>query len=229
MMDRRPQRIGIDLDGPLAHFNKGFRELVHRHTSVRLPPLGPDYPDVWLYHRAAGVTMVQDAVLWAIIADPAQKFWQKLDPTPCAIECLGLLASMMATNDVVPYFITSRPGDSAHQQSREWLTQFGFSNYATVLIAPDEECKGKLAAGLALDAFIDDKIDNCRAVRYHSPTTRVFLHDQPYNRGVAVDGVTRVSRVRTVREMLEQLGLLDPRIEPTLVAALTEMDTEDVE
>jgi len=200
-------RIGVDLDGVLADFNSTFIALIKQMIGIELPPVSDTYPDCWSYHRAGGVTKQQDAVLWAHISDPTVRFWRRLGELPGAT-MLRDLSDMMDARKVVVYFITTRLGASAHQQSMTWLAAHGF-RAPVVLIAGSEDAKGKLALGLGLDAFIDDKPENCIQVKLQSPSTKVFILNAPYNKTLAFDGITRVWHVR---EMLEQVGLMEPAV-----------------
>lgn len=205
----RPLRLGIDLDGVMCNFNEAFRSLIIELVGVTLPLICNTYPDTWNYHRTAGVTKDQDNKLWAHISDNTNQFWRNLGELPGAV-LLRDLSDMVDARKVTVYFITNRPDAGAHQQSMAWLAAHGFRT-PVVLIANDETAKGKLAAGLNLDALIDDKPENCLQVRDRAKHTRVFILDAPYNRTIAFTGITRVF---SVREMLEQLQLLEVKPGP---------------
>lgn len=218
LVQREALRLGLDIDGCLADFNTGFIALIKQMTGIQLPVVSSTYPDVWNYHRAGGVTKEQDAVLWAKIK--FSSFWQDLPALPGTAAALRNLANWRTAGHEI-YFITSRPGQLAKYQTEEWLKVIGFS-IPTVLIADSEAAKGDLARGLNLDAFIDDKPENCAAVlnatRYGLHCTpgenpivtdwaypcAVYLFDAPYNQTYNDPHVTRVGSVQAMLDRLLQ-------------------------
>lgn len=167
--------MAATFDGVLADFNSSFIALIKQQTGIELPPVGPNYPDVWAYHRAGGVTPAQDKLLWKHIKTSG--FWDTLDALPSATEAIQRLDVLRYSGADV-YFITSRPGNFAKYLTEGWLMRHGF-RYPTVLIC---NSKGPVAAGLELDAFIDDKTENCLDVARARELCRVFLVDAPYNK-----------------------------------------------
>lgn len=198
-------RIGIDIDGVLADFVSAFRELVHQHTEVRMPPPSDTWPDVWDFHYAAGVTKEQSNILWNDHIKPGP-FLAALHAYPGAVEALMFLDQLSREgNDI--YFVTSRAGDMAKFYTEQWLNWHGYSR-PTVIIAPDNS-KGDLAAALKLEVFIDDKPENCVDVKNAKPSCRTYLIDKPYNRGELKSSngfpLANGSRVLSAMNILEVL------------------------
>lgn len=199
----RPLRLGFDMDGLFVDFNTACIAKMNAMFNVGLPPVSDSFPDIYNYDRA-NLTREQFDTLWAHIQTVETRFWKQLGELPSA-DLLRDISDMMDGCQVTAYFITTRPGRNAHAQSMQWLSAHGFRN-PTVLIADNEPAKGKLAVGLGLHAFIDDKPENCQQVKLQSPATKVFILNQPYNKTIQFNDITRVWHVR---EMLEQLGLIE--------------------
>jgi len=186
-------KIGIDIDGVLADFNKSYKELIERESGLTLPPLSDDYPDTWYYERAAGVTREQEAKVWEEIK--STQFWGMLQPLNGAVTALQHLNAMRFAGHHI-YFITARTGKMAKFYTEMWLMFHGM-NLPTVLIADQ---KGGLVKGLQLDVFVDDRPENIEDVWRVSSKTRLYLINQPWNRGVALPG--RVHRVPNIEAVL---------------------------
>lgn len=212
-------RIGLDLDGVLADFNTAFISLIKQQLDITLPPPDDTYPHVWAYHREGGVTKEQDTVLWEKIRNT--DFWNRLMPYPETVTLLRYTNMMRWGGDGI-YFITTRPGQNAKYHTEQWLDRWG-AQQPTVLIAGDEAAKGQLAQGLKLDAFIDDKPENCFEVSKATRKTealginadvfsypcQTFLLDRPYNRSQAHRDLCeqhKVTRVYSVVDTLHDLS-----------------------
>lgn len=182
-------KIGIDVDGCLADFNTSYRDRILDQTGILLPMIDDTYPDCWNYEQAAGVTSEQASAIWRSIKD-SPDFWRSMRPLKDARFAIKVLADVSWMTDV--YFITSRPGKTSKQQTESWLRAYGYYQAPTVLIS--ENSKGLIAAGLGLDVFVDDKLENCEEVLIARPACRVFLVDAPWNRTREI-GASRVSSV----------------------------------
>jgi hypothetical protein len=165
-------RVGFDLDGVLADLGAALACHAARlfGTAETQPPDGRAEPGTAAATDAAdegaelvrqahrGLSSRQSARLWAHVRG-LENFWEtlpELEP--------GTLARLWALGvqrrwDII--FITDRPesaGDTAQVQSHRWLQAHGFA-LPNVIVARGK--RGRLAAALALDAFIDDRRDNC--------------------------------------------------------------------
>lgn len=174
-------RIGIDIDGVLANFNAAYRMKLISVTGRDLIPEGEE-PPCWEYATHYGYTKDEDSRTWKdILADPW--FWQFLAPLPGALSFLDWVDTESRYGPVsgliVPYFITTRPGVDTKGQSERWLRPH-VENPA-VLIARSSEDKGLLARGLGLTHFLDDKPENCHAVKTAIPSCDVWLLTARYN------------------------------------------------
>lgn len=183
-------KIGIDLDGCLADFNTSFIRKVVIVTGRNLFPEGYA-PTEWNYPETLGYTRDEVSKVWNVIKSN-RNFWARLD---CyhgekVVQALDLLNTRQAYGDEV-YFITSRVGYKAKEQSEAWLRYHGMA-HPTVLISSE---KGLCALALKLDAYIDDNVDNVMAMRVQAPNCKGFLCSRPWTVGMNVPGVTRMPSV----------------------------------
>jgi uncharacterized HAD superfamily protein len=214
-------RIGVDIDGCLANFTDAYTELLTKETGIQFPKASSEWPTEWHFDRSAlnehFVPEMAKAVekrAWGRIV--TSDFWAQLHALPGAIEVLEALRD---SGDEV-YFITSRPGKHAKALTEYWLRMHGMNN-PTVLVVNSEPAKGHIAKGLQLEAFIDDKPENCIEVRNATMKMvtvethdafvddmeypcQVFMVDAPYNRHVELPGITRVADVAAALARIEE-------------------------
>lgn len=143
--------------------------------------------------------------LWAHVAT-IENFWKGLrEIEPGAV---ARLAHLAAAHRWEVIFLTQRPGgagDTAQRQSQEWLRANGFDLPSVFVM---NGSRGRVADGLALDAVVDDRPDNCLDVVTDS-TAKAFLvwRDDP---STVPPGATRmgITVVHTVNQALDQLERL---------------------
>jgi uncharacterized HAD superfamily protein len=187
-------KIGIDLDGVLVNFNNDYARLITElNPDISFPVNDPNWPPCWHYERAAGLTKAQESEVWRIITAPTSLFWQHLPEYPETREACLLLQEMRLQGHEL-YFITSRPGRTAKVQTERWLMSKGLIS-PTVLVVSQMSLKAPLEEGLELDAFIDDKPENCDDAVKARPEAAVFMPDRPYNRESNNPGVVRVKNI----------------------------------
>src|SRR3990167_5176986 len=157
-------RLGIDLDGCLADFNRAFILRLIKETGINHFPVdGSLTLDVWDYPRKYGYTHDQVSATWASIKADSS-FWSSLPEYPTTGHDLYCLVQRMEKGDDV-YFVTARVGATAKAQTEQWLEhRMGFT--PTVLISSD---KGLVAKALGLDAYIDDRWSNATEVLEEAP------------------------------------------------------------
>jgi uncharacterized HAD superfamily protein len=192
------KRIGLDLDGVLVNFYDAYEGAIRRETGRDLFPTRAkdEYPPTWDWPEYHGYSQAEIRDVWqAIHADP--EFWYRLEPLPDWHVAYQLIRANV--HDV--YFITARPTESALAETQRWLAVHGgTSTSATTLISPH---KGLCAKALDLDIYVDDRIENILDVWSHSPVTRAYLIDRPYNQSVR-----QVRRAVSLRDILDKEGLL---------------------
>lgn len=194
-------RVGIDVDGVLANFTKGYAQII-RSVSGRDLLTEEDIrrPKTWAWDRDAGYTAAEESAAWESIKQ-SDLFWEALDALPGADDFLTDLF-IRYDNDQIDeiYFITTRLGIGPQRQTAAWLWEHG-ADKPNVLIAQTSAQKGHLAWALNLTHFIDDKPSNCEAVKNAVPTCQVFVLDYPYNQTVNAD-VTRVTALAQFKDAL---------------------------
>ena len=191
-------RLAIDLDGVLAVFERNFVQVLREvGCQVEFPLDSPDFPDVWDWPQKWGATPAEVEAAWDIVKQ-SPRFWYLAQPRPTTHADLSALR-LAETHGHDLYFVTNRPGTSAKRQTEDWLIARGWGSCPTVLIT-GIGAKHLVTRALEIDAYIDDMPENLEG---HTRRTQLFLFDKPYNRESSL-----YTRVTTVSQMLQQLGLL---------------------
>lgn len=186
-------KIGIDIDGVLANFWKGYEEL---HIEIAGADLFGDHkwphmePQCWDWPETFGYTKDHTKEVWRRISK-SPLFWTALDPLP---EFYPFRDWITDNDKDEIYFITNRLGTYPKLQTEVWFGKHQIP-YATVLISEE---KGLCCAALDLELYIDDKQENIDDVERDSPETNAFLLTRPYNRLA-----TPIKRTTTLMEVLE--------------------------
>ena len=192
-------RLGCDVDGVLANFNHVFVELTVRVLGKDLYPGPAGTFDIftWNYPEFFGYTSSDVTKVWDHIkSDP--DFWLNIPAYKNTKQAMKVLANLQQSNNDI-YFITNRMGVNAKRQTEKWLDRFDMMP-TTVLLSKE---KGFCATALALDAYIDDKWENCVDVAMQNDTIKVFCMDQPWNHTKVSD--LKIIRVSSILEMLSYL------------------------
>ena len=188
------KRIIFDVDGVLANFILGFTTLGNKEYNT--PIVSTEQHEKW--GAFPGLDPEKEAVLWEVVKKFETCFWANLLP-------LVSPSVMLRINDLIAcgeevYFVTSRPGEYAKQQTEQWLAQRGIRN-PTVIVSSK---KGEAAAMLGADYCLDDKAENAWCVAWLSPKTKSFLLNRKYNQyDPDAFGSSKVRRVDTVEEFLD--------------------------
>jgi len=164
------------------------------------------------------LTHRQQTQLWEHVKK-IENFWNtlpELEP--------GIIARIAKTSrerrwEVI--FLTTRPstaGDLVQLQSQRWLEEKGFQ-YPSVFVV--HRSRGRIADALALDAFVDDRPENCLDIAVES-TAKVILvwhgnlADVPAGaKRLGVQPVTTISEAMTLLERLD-----DVRNQPSLMRSI---------
>ena len=188
-------RIGCDVDGVLADFNRAFIERTVLVTKKDLFPARPFDILTWNYPESYGYTSAEVSAVWKDVKrDPI--FWSSLPAYVGTWDAINLLRLREVNDGDEVYFITARPGYRVKFQTEIWLqANSGYPTWTpTVLISSD---KGGCAKALQLDRYIDDRTDNVYDVA--GTGTRTYLMDRTWNRVLVNCGIERVA---SVQEML---------------------------
>lgn len=169
-------RVGLDVDGVLAAFYTPYENLFRMITGTDRFPSRAEFDPVpeWNWPRRYGYTDEETERVWQYIrANP--DFWLDLRPMPSAFA----LVSRLNFRQIDLYFITDRPGEGVKARTEWWLQHHFYVGNPTVLISAPRQ-KGRLAEGLALDYFVEDRLENAHDVA--DAGTVCYLLDRPYNR-----------------------------------------------
>lgn len=197
-----PIRIGIDVDCVLAEFRSSFaqcaKDMFGKPENVNMP-----WTD-WNMAERFGLTGHQYGQVWERVQS-TPNWWEdrpEVEKNYGATEYLYLLTKDRVIN---PFFMTARKetkaGDPIAIQTSRWLQKHGFETPA-VICASD---KNLLAYALHLDAFLDDRFENCRDVKL-AGVKKVFMQVEANSiQHIPECGVLGITPVANVYESIEML------------------------
>jgi 5'(3')-deoxyribonucleotidase len=186
--------IMFDMDGVLTEFVRAFRKKAWYHDpQIRVCRHADS--EVWDFTDIP--REITDEVWREIRA--SDTFWYDLDTCVTAEE-MGRVAALARTDSV--YFVTARAGRGVQLQTVAWLEEHGVPSPA-VIVSPS---KGEMARVLGADYAIDDKAGNAVYTAYHSPFTRSYVLDRPYNQFDTRVLGSKVIRVPTVGGFLDEIA-----------------------
>ena len=238
-----PLRVGFDLDGTVADMYSALhREAVKlfgeealrkaaykskkpqeitKEQSGKKPDTDPEEED----DQATNVAMQelhltgrQQMQLWEHVKK-IENFWTTLAELEPGIISRIAKTSIERRWEVI--FLTTRPstaGELVQLQSQRWLEAHGFQ-YPSVYVV--QRSRGKIADALQLDAFVDDRPENCLDIAVESKAKVLLiwhgnLADVPA--GAKRLGVRPVNTINEAVTLLEQLD--DVRNKPGFVRTL---------
>jgi len=238
-----PLRVGFDLDGTVADMYSAlkreaislFGEDVVRDAEVQpsspqeagdeqsgpKPESVPGSDEEQVARPAMQelhLTARQQSQLWDHVKK-IENFWNTLPELEPGI--IRRLARNVAERRWEIIFLTTRPttiGDLVQLQSQRWLHDHGFE-YPSVFVV--RRSRGKIADALGLDAFVDDRPENCLDIAVES-TAKVILvwHGDPKDipAGAKRIGVQPVQTISEALALLEKLD--DVRAQPSLMRTI---------
>jgi uncharacterized HAD superfamily protein len=233
-----PLRIGFDLDGTVADMYSALRreaiklfgEDVLRKADVAptrpqeagkeqtTQPKPEDDQITTLALNELHLTSRQQSQLWDHVKQ-IENFWTTLPELEPGI--ISRIAKAASDRRWELIFLTTRPstkGELVQLQSQRWLEAHGFQ-YPSVFVV--QRSRGKIADALALDAFVDDRPENCLDIAVESKAKVILvwhgnLNDVPA--GAKRLGVRPVTTITEALALLEQLD--DVRSQPSLMRSL---------
>jgi uncharacterized HAD superfamily protein len=160
----------------------------------------------------------QQMQLWDHVKK-VENFWSTLPELEPGIIARIAKAAIERRWEVI--FLTTRPstaGELVQLQSQRWLEAHGFQ-YPSVYVV--QRSRGKIADALQLDAFVDDRPENCLDIAVESQAKVILiwhgdLMDVPA--GAKRMGVRPVNKISEAVTLLEQLD--DVRNKPGFVRSL---------
>jgi uncharacterized HAD superfamily protein len=233
-----PLRIGFDLDGTVADMYSALRreaiklfgEEVLRKAEVvptqpqeagkeQTPQAKPeDEQTTNLALNELHLTSRQQSQLWDHVKQ-IENFWTTLPELEPGI--ISRIAKAASDRQWEIIFLTTRPstkGELVQLQSQRWLEAHGFQ-YPSVFVV--QRSRGKIADALQLDAFVDDRPENCLDIAVESRAKVILvwhghLNDVPA--GAKRLGVRPVSTITEALALLEHLD--EVRNQPSLMRSL---------
>ena len=239
-------RIGFDLDGTVADMYsalheealKLFGEETLAKSAYKRAPAGVDGADGvkaepedntgTLAMDELHLTARQQMQLWDHVKK-IENFWTTLPELEPGI--IARIAHVAATRQWEVIFLTTRPptaGEMTQLQSQRWLDAHGF-RYPSVMVV--QRSRGKIADALQLDAFVDDRPENCLDIAVESKAKVILMwhgHLKDVPAGAKRLGVRPVSTISEALALLEQLDEVrkKPGIVRTIKRALGRDDSD---
>jgi hypothetical protein len=216
-----PLRVGFDLDGTVADMYFALRreaiaifgdEVLRKAEPQSTRPQDPvkteaaaeqkaDSDDTVLYELH--LTARQQSELWDHVKK-VENFWTTLPELEPGI--ISRIAKTAADRRWEIIFLTTRPstaGELVQLQSQRWLAGHGFT-YPSVYVV--HRSRGKIADALGLDAFVDDRPENCLDIAVDSKAKVILVwHGSMKD----VPAGTRRLGIRPVATITEALALLE--------------------
>lgn len=249
-------RIGFDLDGTVADMYSAlhrealqlFGEEVLAKASYKKAPPSPDGSAAVttltpsstdtppaddatsnLAMEELHLTAKQQMQLW----DHVKKipdFWTTLPELEPGI--IARLAKAAADRRWEIIFLTTRPstaGEMTQLQSQRWLDAHGY-RYPSVMVV--QRSRGKIADALHLDAFVDDRPENCLDIAVESKAKVILVwhgHLKDVPAGAKRLGIRPVNTISEALSLLEQLDDIrkQPGIMRTIKRAFGRDDQDD--
>ena len=232
-----PLRVGFDLDGTVADMYFALRreaiklfgeEVLHAPIEASKPqeagkestpqPKSEDDQTATLAIQELHLTARQQNQLWDHVKQ-IENFWNTLPELEPGI--ISRIARTARERRWEVIFLTTRPptkGDLVQLQSQQWLEAHGFQ-YPSVYVV--QRSRGKIADALGLDAFVDDRPENCLDIAVESKAKVLLvwhrdLKDVPA--GAKRLGVRAVTSINEAVTILEQLD--DIRNQPSLLKTI---------
>lgn len=164
------------------------------------------------------LTARQQMQLWDHVKK-VENFWTTLPELEPGI--IARIAKTAADRRWEVIFLTTRPstaGDLVQLQSQQWLAAHGFQ-YPSVYVV--QRSRGKIADSLGLDAFVDDRPENCLDIAVESKAKVILVwhgsvSDVPA--GAKRLGVQPVTTISEAMNLLERLD--DIRNQPSIMRSI---------
>ncbi len=231
-----PLRVGFDLDGTVADMYTAlhkealtlFGEEVLAQSDYKKAPPSPDGAEAdtgepedstgALAMEELHLTARQQMQLWDHVKK-IENFWTTLPELEPGIIARIAKTAMERRWEII--FLTTRPstaGELTQLQSQRWLDAHGF-RYPSVMVV--QRSRGKIADALQLDAFVDDRPENCLDIAVESKAKVILVwhgHMKDVPAGARRLGVRPVQTISEALGLLEQLD--DVRKKPGLLRSL---------
>jgi hypothetical protein len=238
-----PLRVAFDLDGTVADMYSTLHQealklfgpetlakAAYKKPVTVAPVVPPAVPskegetpappaeDTTTAMEELHLTARQQMQLWDHVKK-IDNFWTMLPELEPGIIARIAKAALERRWEVI--FFTTRPstaGEMTQLQSQRWLEAHGFQ-YPSVYVV--QRSRGKIADALQLDAFVDDRPENCLDIAVESRAKVILVwhgHLKDVPAGAKRLGVRPVSTISEAVALLEQLD--DARNQPSIMRTL---------
>ena len=218
-----PLRIGFDLDGTVADMYSALHtealalfgdKVLARSANKKAPPAaeGAEKPPektasnpTTLAMNELHLTSSEQDRLWNHVSK-IENFWTTLPEMEPGI--IARIAKTAAERQWEIIFLTTRPptaGELTQLQSQRWLDAHGF-RYPSVMVV--QRSRGRIADALQLDAFVDDRLENCLDLAVESQAKVILMwhgHLNDVPAGAKRLGVQAVTKISDAVDLLERL------------------------
>ena len=166
-------RFGMDIDGVLANFDRGFLDVLNRVYGKEYTEEDLENKRDWDYFKTLeDLTLEQENDAFKYLGE---WFWLRLEP----YDQKAMLAISLLSEKHNIYFITDRHPNPTKEltlwQTRKWLEHFNISP-AGVILTKEKPQACKL---LGLEYFIDDNVKNVNNI--NKTDTKCFVMNKSYN------------------------------------------------
>jgi hypothetical protein len=228
-----PLRVGFDLDGTVADMYFALRREAIKlfGDAVMRAPVEASKPQeagkelsaapraeddtASLSIQELHLTARQQKQLWDHVKQ-IENFWNSLPELEPGI--IARIAKTARERRWEVIFLTTRPSTKGDLVQLQWLEAHGFQ-YPSVYVV--HRSRGKIADALALDAFVDDRPENCLDIAVESKAKVLLVWHGDLSQvpaGAKRLGVRAVSTINEAVSILEQLD--DIRSQPSTMRAI---------
>lgn len=183
-------RIGIDLDGVVADFNRGWTRAWNEQQGTSLTVEDVDDWDV--LPTLTGLPSMTEFWRWASDLGDGRSLFRDLPTFPGAMDAVRALANA----DHHPVVLTAKPGWAVHD-TFAWLADVRFPTTEVHILEDKWE--------VPCDVYIDDAPHVLRGYVRHRPDAEILRFVRPWN-----DHVVGTHGVHGWDDVLDHLGVSAP-------------------
>lgn len=187
-------KIGVDIDGVIANFIRGFSILARNRFGKHVPIIENkediltwDFSFLNITEREAGEIFIE--------IQKSDSFWTTLKVVD--LESWRDFITEFNTDKYEVYFISNREnGINLHSQTVKWLNSVGWRNPQVILT----KTKHYIIGLLEIDYFIDDNSKNCQDALMLT-SADCYVYDYPHNRYIEMEYFnSEIKRVNNLTE-----------------------------
>lgn len=178
-----------DVDGVLLDIDSEFSRFFKQRYGIPIEPKRH-----WEFEDSLGIPPEEAEKVWEWVWE------QRLAPEPGAH---AFLDGLRRRGFEIIALTNRKNGDARAASVRDMERVFGGMFDRLVFAGDKEGTKGAIIEKWAAEYFLDDKMSNLWSVRRHSPATKLFLKDQPWNQSQDIDPPYR--RIKVLETVLREV------------------------